>query len=113
MDELKTHGEMCKLRSECAKLAEELRDTKQSLRVQSDGWKREQNKTLALMFSKYQSVYRVLHCSVHNRLFFVLLFPAERCYRAQICAILILLRCSFKRYPFLPIFTFLAENHGL
>ena len=40
------------LRSEKFELAEQLRKTQASLKVQSEGWKKEQNKTLSLMFSK-------------------------------------------------------------
>ena len=32
----------------------------------------------------------------------VLLLLTGRCYEAEICAILLLLRCSFRWYPFLP-----------
>ena len=40
------------LRSEKFELAEQLRKTQASLKVQSEGWKKEQNRTLSLMFSK-------------------------------------------------------------
>ena len=32
--------------------------------------------------------------------FAVFLLLTERCYRAEICAILLLMRCSFRWYPF-------------
>ena len=44
------------LRSEKFELAEQLRKTQASLQVQSEGWKKEQNKTLGLMFSKLLKV---------------------------------------------------------
>ena len=40
------------LRSEKFELAEQLKETQTLLRVQSEGWKKEQNKTLNLMFSE-------------------------------------------------------------
>ena len=48
-----------------------------------------------------------------SRSFFAgFLLPTGRCYGAEICTILLLLRCSFRWYAFLPK-SFLAENHGL
>lgn len=40
------------LRSEKFELAEQLKETQALLRVQSEGWKKEKNKTLNLMFSE-------------------------------------------------------------
>ena len=47
--------------------------------------------------------------------FVVLLLLTGRCYEAEICAIVFLLRCPFIWYPFWPKskFSVLAKNHGL
>lgn len=48
----KTEASINQLQSEKHELAEELRKTRHSLRVHSDGWRREKSKATALMFSE-------------------------------------------------------------
>ena len=52
VEEMKTEATITQLLSEKHELAGQLREAKSSLAVQTEGWKKEQNKTLALMFSK-------------------------------------------------------------
>ena len=52
MQEAKTEACLTVLRSEKFELAEQLKETRALLRVQSEGWKKEKNKTLNLMFSE-------------------------------------------------------------
>ena len=45
--------------------------------------------------------YNLCVLTILGSLFEVILLPSGRCYGAEICAILLLLRCSFRWYPFL------------
>ena len=47
----RSEARLHRLLSEKQQLAEELRQTRESLQVQSDGWRRERSKATALMFS--------------------------------------------------------------
>lgn len=49
-EELRTEASITQLRSENYELVEQLREANSSLRAQTEGWRREKNKTLALMF---------------------------------------------------------------
>ena len=52
MNDVKTEAYIKQLESEKHELKEQLRDVSRALHVQSEGWKKEKNKTLELMFSK-------------------------------------------------------------
>ena len=52
MEEMKTEATVTRLLSEKNELAGQLREARESLAVQTEGWRKEQNKTLALMFSR-------------------------------------------------------------
>lgn len=53
MQETRTEAQITQLRSEKQDLEEQLRETKALLEVQSEGWRKEQNKTLALGSESY------------------------------------------------------------
>ena len=51
--------------------------------------------------------YNKAFCPKSRSFFVAFLLLTGKCYEAEICAILLLLRCSFQWYPFL------LKNHGL